>query len=324
MHIGAVLRAVVGMALFSPCSSQAAASCSYDDLIHPSSDHVSGSHGHPQHGSPPASAVEAMLANCTKLVKGKSANKAGDAGATLLVNTLLASSSTNAMHEINFNDEDIGDEGARAFARLLQADPLLGTLRLEKNRITDEGAVALYSALKYNTHIKSLYMGSNQQLTDKAAEAAAEALRLNKPEKMEALKLFDIKGIGDKGAAAVAEAMKVNTAIFEMNLAGCSIGDQGAIALADALRVNNGCKSRLHKYYLHNNRIGDRGALALADAIAHGHCMLAVHLNGNSNISESSKNALRAAWNASNGRPTRLVLDPEPAKPSASRAMGRL
>ena len=54
---------------------------------------------------------------------------------------------------------------------------------------------------------------------------------------------------------------------------------------------------------------------ALADALAHGHCMLAVHLNGNSNISENSKNALRAAWNASNGRPTRLVLDPEPAKP---------
>lgn len=50
--------------------------------------------------------------------------------------------------------------------------------------------------------------------------------------------------IGDTGAAAIAEALRVNCALANLNLAGnpyspeAKIGDAGAAAIASALRVN--------------------------------------------------------------------------------------
>ena len=44
--------------------------------------------------------------------------------------------------------------------------------------------------------------------------------------------------IGDEGAAALAEALKVNTALTWLDLKDNEIGDEGAAALAEALKVN--------------------------------------------------------------------------------------
>ena len=44
------------------------------------------------------------------------------------------------------------------------------------------------------------------------------------------------KGVGPVGAAALGEALKSNTSLQELNLAGNKIRDAGAIALADAQR----------------------------------------------------------------------------------------
>jgi len=44
--------------------------------------------------------------------------------------------------------------------------------------------------------------------------------------------------IGDQGATAVAEALKVNGALTNLNLFINKIGDQGATAIAKALEVN--------------------------------------------------------------------------------------
>ena len=69
--------------------------------------------------------------------------------------------------------------------------------------------------------------------------------------------------IGDAGASALADALKVNTTLTEINLGSNEIGDDGASALADALKVN----TTLTKIVLCCNPIGDAGASALADAL---------------------------------------------------------
>ena len=48
--------------------------------------------------------------------------------------------------------------------------------------------------------------------------------------------------IGDQGATAIAEAMKVNGALTELFLQGNGIGDQGATTIAEALKFNGALK----------------------------------------------------------------------------------
>jgi Leucine Rich repeat len=76
---------------------------------------------------------------------------------------------------------------------------------------------------------------------------------------------IDLSGqhMGDKGAKALAEVLKVNKSITEINIGENQIGDEGARALADAIKVNR----TLTKINLWGNRIGDSGAAALADPI---------------------------------------------------------
>ena len=67
--------------------------------------------------------------------------------------------------------------------------------------------------------------------------------------------------IGDEGATALAEALKVNTTINDMYLGKNSIGDEGATALAEALKVN----TTITTLDLRNNSIGDEGKVAVLD-----------------------------------------------------------
>jgi hypothetical protein len=49
---------------------------------------------------------------------------------------------------------------------------------------------------------------------------------------------LNLNKIGDQGATAIGEALKVNGALTALSLGGNRIGDQGATAIADALKVN--------------------------------------------------------------------------------------
>ena len=69
--------------------------------------------------------------------------------------------------------------------------------------------------------------------------------------------------IGDKGATAIAEALKVNGALTVLGLENNKIGPSGATAIAEALKVNGA----LTELSLGGNRIGDQGATAIADAL---------------------------------------------------------
>jgi Ran GTPase-activating protein (RanGAP) involved in mRNA processing and transport len=69
--------------------------------------------------------------------------------------------------------------------------------------------------------------------------------------------------IGDEGAKAIAEALKVNTVLTVLYLGENNIGDDGAKAIAEALKVNAVKTTVL----LGDNNIGDEGAIAIAEVL---------------------------------------------------------
>ncbi len=69
--------------------------------------------------------------------------------------------------------------------------------------------------------------------------------------------------IGDAGAQAIAEALKVNTTVAELNLGWNKMGVAGAQAIGEALKVN----TAVTELYLYSNQIGDAGAQAIGEAL---------------------------------------------------------
>ena len=69
--------------------------------------------------------------------------------------------------------------------------------------------------------------------------------------------------IGDEGAKAIAEALKVNTVLTRLRLGENKIGDEGAKAIAEALKVH----AVLTELHLGYNEIGDAGKTAVQDAV---------------------------------------------------------
>ena len=91
----------------------------------------------------------------------------------------------------------------------------------------------------------------------------AEALKVNTA--IQELELISNK-ISDEGAKALAETLKVNTTLQELDLYGSKISEEGAKALAEALKVN----TTLQRLCLSCNKIftSEEGAKALAEALA--------------------------------------------------------
>jgi Ran GTPase-activating protein (RanGAP) involved in mRNA processing and transport len=92
------------------------------------------------------------------------------------------------------------------------------------------------------------------------AAAIVEALRLNS-----SLQHLDLWGnqIGDAGAASIADALKLNSSLQHLDLSSNQIGAAGAGAIAEALRLN----SSLQHLDLCDNEIGDAGAAAFAELL---------------------------------------------------------
>ena len=69
--------------------------------------------------------------------------------------------------------------------------------------------------------------------------------------------------IGDAGATALGEALKVNAVLTDLNLHANDIGPTGATALADALKFN----AVLNNLNIAGNDIGDAGEAALGERL---------------------------------------------------------
>ncbi|KJE94543.1 hypothetical protein CAOG_05175 [Capsaspora owczarzaki ATCC 30864] len=108
--------------------------------------------------------------------------------------------------------------------------------------------------------------------------------------------------VGDAGAQAIAEALKVNTTLTQLDLPYNQIGDVGAHAIAQALKVN----TTVTKLYLLRNQIGDVGAQAIAEALKGNTTLTHVNLFHN-HIGDAGAQAIAEALKG-NTKLTKLYL----------------
>ncbi|XP_011270571.1 hypothetical protein CAOG_08909 [Capsaspora owczarzaki ATCC 30864] len=109
--------------------------------------------------------------------------------------------------------------------------------------------------------------------------------------------------VGDAGAQAIAEALKVNMTITQVDLWQNQIGEVGARALAETLKVNE----TVTWIAIWDNQIGDAGASAIAEALKVNKTVTEVVLGGNQ-ISDIGASAIAEALKV-NKTVTRLDLD---------------
>ena len=86
------------------------------------------------------------------------------------------------------------------------------------------------------------------------------------------LNLFN-KNIGDNGAIAISETLKVNTTLQELNISSNNIGENGAIAISEALKVNT-CLQILNISY---NKIGENGEIAIKNALQYNYSLKEIY-----------------------------------------------
>ena len=111
------------------------------------------------------------------------------------------------------------------------------TIGLGNKGLTAHDATVVAEILKSNTSVTRVNLRGNKEIGDEGAKALAEALKVNAT--VEALDLYDC-GIGDDGAAAIAEALRSNTSLTVLGLGGNGIGEQGEQLLRDAVAGREG------------------------------------------------------------------------------------
>jgi len=127
----------------------------------------------------------------------------------------------------------------------------------------------------------------NATITEAIKKAAAVIAEQYSPSKID----LDRKGLTAHDATVVAEILKSKTSVTHVNLyVNTEIGDEGAKALAEALKVN----ATVKELVLYNCGIGDDGAAALAEALRSNTSLMMLQILGNG-IGERGKQLLRDA-----------------------------
>lgn len=103
-------------------------------------------------------------------------------------------------------NSEVGDAGARAFAKMMEVNQVLASMRLSKCSISNDGVRALARAVRKNHSLNILDLSGNV--------------------------------IGDDGAAAIAFALEGNKSLTSLKLEGNAIGYHGIQALVEALKGN--------------------------------------------------------------------------------------
>ena len=134
----------------------------------------------------------------------------------------------------------------------------LCVLKMRKNRIGSDGAIALASSLQYTTDLQCLELSLNQIQDEGTKELAAVLTHTS----MVTLTLADNQ-IQCEGASVLALALKHTPYLQTLDLSHNQIQCKGAKAIASALQHISG----LSKLDLSNNQIQCEGAIAIAPAL---------------------------------------------------------
>jgi len=186
---------------------------------------------------------------------------------------------------------DTGDNDDRIaeYIKELLFDPRQKQKKIVMELDFTQGAQALAETLKDVTEINLApkYIGHEEAkefkgIGDEGAKALAEALKVNKTVTNIVL---EANLIGNEGTQALAEALKVNTTLTNINLRVNNIGEEGAQALAEALNIN----TTLTNIDLGINNIGMEGAQALAEALNINTTLTNINLEGNLIFNEGAQ-----------------------------------
>ena len=191
----------------------------------------------------------------------------GPRNAELLSGLLLVHG--EGCHKLNLSGQNLQASGSKALAKALKSGMAeLKNCNLLRNNLDIESAMML---AKIGTEKGILLSGMERDETEadfsdqslQTADAILIASDLQFVAVLTNLDLSDNYNIGDDGAKAIADALKVSPVLTSLELRSNSIGDDGAKAIAEALKVN----PVLTELNLWNNSIGPEGAKAIAEAL---------------------------------------------------------
>ena len=129
----------------------------------------------------------------------------------------------------------------------------------------------------------------NTTFDEADAAALGEALAANTTLAVLDLEHADLSG--SARVAPIAAALRANTALATLVMAGTALDDVGAAALGDALRAN----ATLRRVTLGDNALGAAGAAAVAEALKVNRSVTALHMCGNEGLGNAGAAALAEA-----------------------------
>ena len=204
---------------------------------------------------------------------------------------------------LDFEGSELGDAGAAAVGPILHACPFIAAVYAPMNRISDEGARALATALFEPPHpaVRQLDLHGNR-IHDYGADGLARLLTLppsaaSAPVPLRELRLHNNR-IGAHGFSILAEALRDNVLLETLMLSHNPGGDLGVAALASALaeRRKAGRDAALRRLYLTAVNLTDVGAVALLDALRAPNAppLETLVLDGNPAVSQGMLHAIEA------------------------------
>nr|XP_055051658.1 NACHT, LRR and PYD domains-containing protein 3-like isoform X2 [Misgurnus anguillicaudatus] len=206
--------------------------------------------------------------------------------------------------EFNLKDFVNTENNSETLKVLQKLSPVIcesRSVQLSSCNITDEGCVALTSALRSNpSHLRDLDLSHNIlgdsgvklisnvlenpgckmekirlrscNITDEGCDALTSALRSN-PSHLTDLVLPD-NNLGDLGVKLISDLLKnPHCKLQRLKLCKCHITDEGCVALSSALRSN---PSHLRDLNLSDNNLGNSGVKLISNVLKNSDCKLKI------------------------------------------------
>lgn len=148
----------------------------------------------------------------------------------------------------------IRDDGAKALFNALRLNPIFVDLNLEWNEISDDSLRHAMAPLIQANNVRSILLVSNDQLGSDTVKSIASSMHGNS-----SLQNLSLSGkFGDGGCKSIASALTRHH-LVELRLNKCKMGDTGVQYLCTALMTNK----YLRALNLSSNKIGNDGAKAI-------------------------------------------------------------
>nr|XP_055051324.1 NACHT, LRR and PYD domains-containing protein 3-like isoform X5 [Misgurnus anguillicaudatus] len=200
---------------------------------------------------------------------------------------------------------DITDEGCVALTSALRSNPShLSYLDLSYNNLTYSGVKLISDLLKNpdcKLEILKLMMCN---ITDEGCVALTSALRSN-PSHLRDMDLSDNK-LSDSGVKLISDVLKnPDCKLKTLWLSGCDITDEGCVALTSALRSN---PSHLRDLNLSYNNLRDSGLKLISDVLKNPDCKLKILKLKSCDITDEGCVALTSALRSNPSHLTHLDL----------------